>query len=180
MSRSRNRWMPGIVAAVAFLQGCAGAAISSSTYAAKASGRDALRVRADQGEAQAQYELGKLWCCMGPGFDTQTATQWLCRAALQGHPESLFELGRIYEGDISRTPAPGQKLLRMIRAEASPAHALAFYSLAADAGHSEAAARREALDREADSATRRHAGSLTADYDGSCEYESVFPARPGT
>jgi len=29
---------------------------------------------------------------MGPGFNTQTATTWYCRAAAQGHPDAMVEL----------------------------------------------------------------------------------------
>ena len=173
----QSAWPAVLLCAIALLQGCAGAAISSSTYALKASGRDALREPATRGDPEAQYELGKSWCCMGPGFDTQTATEWLCRAARQGHPDALFELGRIYDGEISRTPAPGQKVLRMFRAKSSPAHALAFFGLAADAGHAEAISKRQNLNQKANPNTRAEAVALRADYDTSCEYQAVFPAQ---
>lgn len=169
------RWLPPLLAAATVLNGCAGAAISSGTFAVKASVRDGLDEPAAQGDAEAQYRLGKSWCCMGPGFDTQTATQWLCRAARQGHAEALFELGRIYDGEISRTPAPGQKIMRMINAKSSPPHALAFFGLAADAGHEDAAARRKILEQAASVDTRRQAEALRADFAGSCEYQAVFP-----
>lgn len=169
------RWLPPLLAAANVLQGCAGAAISSGTYAVKASAREGLSEPAAQGDAEAQYRLGKSWCCMGPGFDTQTATEWLCRAAKQGHPEALFELGRIYDGEISRTPAPGQKIMRLIRAKASPPHALAFFGLAANAGHEDAPARLKDLEQVMDADARHRADALRADFEGSCEYRSVFP-----
>lgn len=167
----------GLLAAlVVVLEGCAGAAISSSTYAIKSSRRDALIEPATRGDAQAQYQLGKLWCCMGPGFDTQTATEWLCRAALQRHPDALFELGRIYAGELSRTPAPGQKLMRMLTADSELAHALAFYKMAAQAGNADAVAKVASLDAEVDSGVRDHAQRLQTDFSQSCEYDSVFRA----
>jgi len=172
------RWCLLLLAAAVALQGCAGAAISGGTYAVKASARDGLSGPAAEGDAEAQFKLGMSWCCMGPGFDTQTATQWLCRAARQGHPEALYELGRIYDGEISRTPAPGQKVMRLIRAKSSPAHALAFFGLAADSGYGDASGRRDALAKQADADTRQQADALRADFQSSCEYDAVFPESP--
>jgi len=128
---------------------------------------------------EAAYELGRAWCCMGPGFDTQTATHWLCRAAAHGHAGALFELGRIYQGEVSRTPAPGQKLMRLLTADKSLAHALAFHTLAGRAGHAEAAARAAELATEADQATRARAGALAADFHDQCEYDAVFVEHAG-
>ncbi|MCB1928732.1 MAG: sel1 repeat family protein [Rhodocyclaceae bacterium] len=173
-----NRCLLWVAALCAALQGCAGVAISSGTYAVKASGREALLDAAEAGDAQAQYELGKSWCCMGPGFDTETATRWLCRAAAQGHGAALYELGRIYDGDVSRTPAPGQKLVRLLSAESSPAHALAFHRLAAQAGHEPAAQRLAQLDAAASSALRAEARALAADIGSHCEYRQVFADAP--
>lgn len=174
-----HRWLTPLLAATVVLQGCAGAAISSGTYAVKAGAREELSEPAARGDADAQYRLGKSWCCMGPGFDTQTATEWLCRAASQRHPEALFELGRIYDGEISRTPAPGQKIMRLIRAKTSAPHALAFFALAADAGHAEAQARVRGLEQTADADTLRQAAALRKHFDGSCEYQVVFPKGVG-
>lgn len=157
------------------LQGCVGVAVSGSTYAIKASDRPALQARAAQGDVEAEYLLGKSWCCMGPGFDTQTATQWFCQAAGHGHAGAMYELGRIYDGDVSRTPAPGQKLVRLLTADSSPAHALAFFNLAARQGHAESASRATELNQTADDATRRQAGLIEADSAAQCQYEVVFP-----
>ncbi len=164
---------------LALLNGCAGVAISSGTYAVKSADREALQPRAEAGDAQAQYSLGMSWCCMGPGFDTQTSTQWLCRAATHGNAEALYELGRIYQGEISRTPAPGQKLVRLLTANSSPAHALAFYTLAAHAGHAEAATRQAQLEAASDEATRLSAQAIQQDFSGQCEYDSVFARVTG-
>lgn len=169
-----NRWLAWVGVVCVALQGCAGVAISSGTYAVKASGREALLEAAEAGDAQAQYELGKSWCCMGPGFDTETATRWLCRAAVQGHGAALYELGRIYDGDVSRTPAPGQKLVRLLSAESSPAHALAFHRMAADGGHATAASRLAELEAAASPGLRAEARALETDIGAHCEYRQVF------
>ena len=47
--------------------------------------RQRLTKIAEQGHAEAQYELGLAYCC-GTGFyNTTEAIKWWCRAALQGH-----------------------------------------------------------------------------------------------
>ncbi len=163
-----------VITSAALLSGCAAAAINSGTYAVKATKRGDLRPLADAGDAQAQYELGKSWCCMGPGFDTQTATEWLCRAAMQGHDLALYELGRIYDGEVSRTPAPGQKLLRLATAKRSPAHALAFYELAAQRGNPDAAEKHRALQNHAAERDKTQAAAVAEQFHVSCTYEEVF------
>lgn len=120
------------------LQGCVGVAANTSTLAIKSAARDDLRPLAEAGDAAAQYELGKSYCCMGPGFDTQTATEWLCKSAHQGNADAIYELGRIFRGDVSRTPAPGQKLMRALKAESSMSHAMMWLALASQMGHAEA------------------------------------------
>ncbi|MDH5738040.1 MAG: hypothetical protein OEZ23_06995, partial [Gammaproteobacteria bacterium] len=82
------------------LSGCIDIAIMGGTYAARSSDRDELQVLAEAGDTEAQYQLGMRWCCFGLGFDTQTATEWLCQAAKSGHVEAQFQLGRIYQGGV--------------------------------------------------------------------------------
>ena len=160
------------------LTGCAAAAIGGGTYAVKAAKRDELRPQAQAGDAEAQYRLGQSWCCMGPGFDTQTATEWLCKAAAQDHALAAYELGRIYDGEVSRTPAPGQKLLRLATAKRSTAHALAFYELAASLGNAAAEAKQRDLANEAGSVERDHAARIAVNVSASCTYDQVFDASP--
>ena len=120
------------------VSGCVGAAVNSTTYAVKAAPRAELEPLAEAGDAEAQYELGKSYCCMGPGFDTQKATKWLCRAARQENREAMLELGRIYLGDVSRTAAPGQKLRRAVSAKEAKPVAYVWLTRASDNGHEEA------------------------------------------
>ncbi len=129
------------IATIIFLTGCVGAAMSASTLAVKSGPRQELQPLAESGDSAAQYELGKSYCCMGVGFDTQTATEWLCKAARQGNADAMYELGRIYQGDVSRTMAPGQKLMQAMNAKESRPHAYLWLSLAASADHPDARAR---------------------------------------
>lgn len=157
------------------LSGCAAAVINTSTLAVKGLPRSELQSKADAGDAVAQYELGKSYCCMGPGFDTQTATEWYCKAAHQGNSDAMYELGRVYMGDVSRTPAPGQKLLLTLSSKTSPAHAYLWLSKAAELGHEDAELRLAKLNRDIAEEVIIQAKNLTTESHGvACEYNDVF------
>ena len=56
-----------------------------------------LQARAGAGDAEAQYRLGRLYCCgFGGGKDSVLARRWLCRAALQGHAGAQLALGQYF------------------------------------------------------------------------------------
>ncbi len=54
---------------------------------------DCYRIAADAGVSDAQYRLGM----QEKSRSATEATAWIAKAALQDHPESLFELGVLYE-----------------------------------------------------------------------------------
>lgn len=154
---------------------CVGAAVNTGTYAVKSASRDELRPLAESGDADAQYELGQSYCCMGPGFDTQTATEWLCRAAKQEDARAMVELGRIYLGDVSRTAAPGQKLLQAVSAREARAIAYVWLSRASISGHENAADRLARLSTRMTPDDLRLAQSLDERWpDVPCEYDEVL------
>lgn len=155
---------------------CVGVAIKGSTLAAKSIPRAGLTELAEQGDIEAQYELGRSHCCMGAGFSTQTATEWHCKAAAQRHPGAMFELGRIYLGDISRTPAPLQKVVRMATAKRSEPHAYYWLALAAEQGYEQANENLLELIKDINDADFQLATSMTANGNpGACTYDEVFP-----
>ena len=158
-----------------WVQGCAAVAINTSTIAVKSAPRDELRPLAEAGDAQAKYELGKSYCCMGVGFSTQTATEWLCKAARQGHVDAQWELSRIYLGDVSRTPAPGQKLMKQFRAKKSQTHAYVWLNLAGASGHEKAAEKLVKLSDKMEQDKLAEAKAMAADWQNvNCEYELVY------
>ena len=127
------------------------------------------------GDAKAQYELGRAYCCMGPGFSTQTATEWLCKSAAQNYGPAQYELGRIYAGEISRAPAPGQKVLRAATAKSDPISSYVWFQLAADNGVDKAKDRasksyKKLTDDEAAAARSQ----LTNWRSMACRYDEVF------
>ncbi|MGR4001193.1 MAG: sel1 repeat family protein, partial [Alphaproteobacteria bacterium] len=57
-----------------------------------------LRPLAEEGDAEAQYELGRMYQLgWGVEQDGSVAEKWYLRAAEQGHDEAQFELGALYE-----------------------------------------------------------------------------------
>ena len=82
------------------------------TAAAPAGGFDILKMQraqwqqlAEQGDAEGEYRLGMSYCCgYGPGHTDAIAYKWLCRAALQGHKQAQYQLGRMLGNGIKKRP----------------------------------------------------------------------------
>ncbi len=52
---------------------------------------------ANGGDAEAQYRMGKAFCCgPRPYYNTYDALRWFCKSAKQGQRDALFEVGKIY------------------------------------------------------------------------------------
>jgi TPR repeat protein len=136
-----------------------------------------LKQLAEAGNADAQYELGVSHCCMGVGFDTQLATKWLCKAAEQGQRDAMYELGRIYLGEVSRTPAPIQKVRQLATAKESRVHAWYWLDQAESLGQPDAARKLRTLERQMNEEERLHAAAMTDTSESVlCEYDDVFIA----
>lgn len=53
---------------------------------------------AKEGDAEAQYKVGTLYCCgERPHYDNAEALKWFCKAAKQGQRDALFAIGYMYE-----------------------------------------------------------------------------------
>lgn len=158
------------------LSGCVSAGIGGTTYAVKASQRGSLQPAAEAGDARAQYQLGLAHCCMGIGFSTQTATEWLCKSAAQGYPPAQYELGRIYAGDIARTRGVGRQVREALLAHTDPVSSFVWFTLAAIGGSE------RAIDRLAEAEAQLSETELVSAQEHlahwrsmACEYEQVFP-----
>ena len=72
---------------------------------AQAPDLDALRMAAEQGEAEAQYVLGYRYATgIGVRQDTDEAVLWLRRAADQGHRQADEFLGRLFPAEVPSAP----------------------------------------------------------------------------
>ncbi len=57
-----------------------------------------LKTKALGGDAEAQYHLGKLYCCgETPEFDNVEALRWWCKSAKGGQRDAMYEVGKLYE-----------------------------------------------------------------------------------
>lgn len=84
------------------------ACVGLTLEGARIAGNERIRAKylsaADQGDAEAQYQVGNSYCCT-PGdsdkgyYDNQIATEYLCLAARQGHGPAALKLGKIHSGD---------------------------------------------------------------------------------
>jgi TPR repeat protein len=168
----------GFLALIAInLSACVGMAINGSTLAVRSMGRGELEQLSEAGNADAQYELGVSHCCMGVGFDTQLATEWLCKAASQGQRDAMYELGRIYLGEVSRTPAPMQKVRQLATAKESRAHAWYWLDKAESLVQPDAARKLRTLERKITEEEHQHAAAMTDTPESiPCEYDDVFMA----
>ena len=53
---------------------------------------------AQQGDAEAQFKLGRSYCCgYGASYDTAKALYWMCKAGKQGYIDAIYEMGRQLE-----------------------------------------------------------------------------------
>lgn len=161
--------------AAPFLSGCVAASIHGATYAVKASDRPGLESDAEAGDPEAQTRLGISYCCRGPGFSTQKATEWLCKAAAQDHAIAQYELGRIYSGATSRTPAPGQKLTQIALVKKDEPLSLMWFDRAASNGHEKAAGRAADLRQNLEPAEVAQADAYLANWRAApCTYDQAF------
>jgi uncharacterized membrane protein YedE/YeeE len=105
---------------------------------------------AEQGNAELQYGLGKIYelgmVQFGAAKDEQTAVQWFRRAADQGHPRAQFALARAYEDGRG--------------VAADPAAAREWYGKAAEQGYAPARERLAQL-KGAKPATAVRAATVT-------------------
>ena len=75
------------------------------------------------------------YCCSAPGQinpakDTQKATYWLCKAALQHNAKAELLLGRLYMGDLNGPGLTGIVAGRVFAKKRSAAVALTWLTLA--------------------------------------------------
>ncbi|MEX0760737.1 MAG: hypothetical protein WD100_14235 [Tistlia sp.] len=163
------------------LGGCAGAAMEGANMAKDEVVYENNIEAARAGQVEAQYRVGEALCCsLGDrkGFyDTRAATDWLCRAAAQGHAPASRKLGRIYSGEV----VDGVRVMRRVaeRVSGRPqdrALSYAWLSVAAGQGDAEAGAEAQTLWGDLDEAERARAGGLTAGGRSlPCRWDEAFP-----
>ncbi|MCB2081450.1 MAG: sel1 repeat family protein [Hyphomicrobiales bacterium] len=107
-----------------------GCTLTVAMLGADAIEREAWKEQALNGDAEAQYELGKASCCgFGSFYDSKKALDWWCLAANEGHVGAQFEIAKLYENtqDIDDSEVPEDKAL-----------AYSWYRVASNNGHDKA------------------------------------------
>jgi len=118
---------------------CVGSTVSvqaSENYPAQLQGNWLAAAKA--GNADAQYAMGKSKCCgYGNVYNDSDAMEWFCKAAVQGHRDAQFEMGRQLEAMTERR--------QVAKASVWNRESYAWYSLAAKQGHAMAELNRRTL-----------------------------------
>ena len=98
---------------------------------------EAWKTQALQGDAEAQYKVGTLYCCgERPRYDNIQALYWFCQAAKQGQRDAMYEVGDMYENEHRHK---GSVIPR------DPVLAYTYYMLAVAQGNDNAVTPFEAL-----------------------------------
>lgn len=135
MAIARTLRIFAALASLTVLNGCA-AAIEGVVYASNQETRRDNEAAARAGDPAAQLAYGRSFCCEGVGYNTQTATEWMCKAAKRDYSPAQVELGRIYLGHTARVPSAVAS--RLVRGGRNQVVAMAWLQRASDLGNTDA------------------------------------------
>ena len=129
-----RKWllMLGACVPVVSLVGCAAVVVEGAKGGLNSKVRADYVDAANAGDREAQFKVGKSYCCSledveNGYYNTQTATQYLCLAAKQGHGEAAFMLGDIHSGKRSQGASGIRKLGYAVAPENQIDNKLAYY-----------------------------------------------------
>ena len=91
---------------------------------------DDLRQRADDGDVQAQYQLGRQLLIAGPAVERQKGLQWIERAAEGGYAEAQYRLVTYYENQAHIMRDNPWRGIALLQAAARQNHLPAMGTLA--------------------------------------------------
>ena len=164
------------------LNGCVTAALSTVRYAADSTAISRNTRPAATGDAAAEYRLGASYCCsapaqLNPAKNTEKATYWLCKSALQGDGRAEYLLGRIYSGDIHGEGVASLLAGNVVKKDRSPAVALVWLKLAAAQEIKGAEERKSKLEAALTDDEKAKAASWATDIaHAPCRWSEVFPS----
>jgi TPR repeat protein len=109
------------------LTGCIPFLMDTTRLAGKKTEQMAWEQLAADGDAEAMYKLGGMYCCgERPNFDDSKALYWYCRSAKRGQADAMLEVGKLFEHYIY---TKGSVIAK------DDLLAYAFYSLAVEHGN---------------------------------------------
>lgn len=105
----------GVCLPAVILSGCAAVVVEGAKGGLNSKVRSDYTSAANAGDPEAQFKVGKSYCCSlenveGGYYNTQTATEYLCKAAKQGHGGAAFMLGEIHSGKRAQGASAIRKL----------------------------------------------------------------------
>lgn len=134
------------------LAGCVATVAEGVHVARDGAIRDRNMEAALAGDAEAQYRVGKAYCCAPRDdadafYNNQRATEFLCAAARQDHAAAAYEVGEIHAGDRIDGIRLLRRAARAVRGERHEHTAIAYYwySRAQRLGHADAPGRLRSL-----------------------------------
>ena len=115
-----------------FLTGCAGVVVESSRITYDTTTRNNYVQAAKAGDPEAQYLVGKSYCCtprnnVDAFYNNSKATEFLCLAARQHHAKAAYELGKIYSGDTINGIRLLRRVVTAIRGDTITNNQVAYY-----------------------------------------------------
>ena len=127
--------------------------------------------QAEDGDIEAQYDLGKNYCCgSGTFLDNGQALYWWCQAGRQGQKDALYEIGTLFENTRGLVGS---------EVPVDPARAYAFYYIAEQLHHKEAATARKNIEHKLTSDERRRGEEIIRHWpDEACELPSTLKPKP--
>ncbi|MCG8446210.1 MAG: hypothetical protein MI753_10880 [Hyphomicrobiales bacterium] len=138
MNVKRLLQLAACIASASVLAGCYGVAAQGGAYAMRQAQKSEFEEAARAGDASAQLAYGRSYCCAGLGYSTQKATEWICRAARQDYTPAQIEIGKIYLGNVVRSPSIGTAIIGNARAKRDRVVALAWLKRAQALGNTDA------------------------------------------
>jgi TPR repeat protein len=176
---------PLVIGGIAFPSTVVSPAMETASEYSDSYGRGSLLAKAEAGDAAAQYKLADLFCCRAGGpldrisvYDNEKATDWYCRAAVQGYAPAQIRLAQIYSGH----PLHGFHTIQYLSAFlADPptelTTALLWANVAAEHGDDFAVEWRDHIKALATPEQRAQAAAQLADWRSApCRWLDVFPA----
>jgi Sel1 repeat len=80
------------------ISGCIPFLMDTTRLAGKKAEIVAWEQLANDGDAEAMYKLGEMYCCgERPDYDDSKALHWYCRSAKRKQADSMLAVGKLYE-----------------------------------------------------------------------------------
>ena len=133
--------------------------------------RGRLIKMAEDGDVEAQYMLGKNYCCgLGTFYDNGQALYWWCQAARQEQADAMYEIGRMFANTRGTV---GSEI------PVDPARAYAYYTLAENRYQKDAGILRKELEKTLTPSQRASANSMIQNWPNiPCEPPSSLKPKP--